>query len=403
MKIIVLLLLTLAFSGCVTNKAFHLDYKESCTWEVVEKSGICFDSHIQGRVDEKINLSIVEYDEQGLARSNQAIDRIIERVRSRDNQIVYLFVHGWHHNSKNVDDNLIGFKNFLKVSSTQHPDKKITGIYVGWRGESLNIPYLNIATFWGRKNTSIDVGDSSIIDFLTRLELVAQNNKNTEKTKLIAIGHSFGASVLLSAIDSLLVERINKSGSESVQGYGDITILLNPAIEAKRFYPIYTAINRRISESGNEAYANQEKPIFAIITTEKDYATRLLFPIGRFFSTVFERHIPTLDKHSEFKMDIFTVGHYKPFFTHSMTAYNNISDYEKANGAWSCKKPSTSFKLNSATWPYTFPSSFIKIDVLDGINKRMPFMIAHVDGDIMTDHNNIKNRHMMCFLSELLY
>ena len=63
----------------------------------------------------------------------------------------------------------------------------------------------------------------------------------------------------------------------NVGGFGNLVVLINPAFEAT----LYSALNDMVAGRG---YLCSQRPVFAVLTSETDQATRVAFPIGRFFS-----------------------------------------------------------------------------------------------------------------------
>ena len=47
--------------------------------------------------------------------------------------------------------------------------RKVLGVYIGWRGNSSDLPILKHLTFWGRKRTADKVGLRGVTEALLRL------------------------------------------------------------------------------------------------------------------------------------------------------------------------------------------------------------------------------------------
>ena len=131
--------------------------------------------------------------------------------------------------------------------------RRVAGIYVGWRGESIDLPPFNYLTFWDRKNTAQDVGYLGISELLVKLEEIANVNNVMHpdlKNRLVIIGHSFGGAVVFSATSQILASRFvdsqeGKAFTGDAGGFGDLVVLLNPAFEALRYAPFYDMAQTR--------------------------------------------------------------------------------------------------------------------------------------------------------------
>jgi hypothetical protein len=106
--------------------------------------------------------------------------------------------------------------------SNGKPPRKIIGIYLGWRGQSLNWPLgLDNITFWDRKATALRVAQGSARELLARLRGFQRYYNKKEgnclpdpenpslrpdcKIRMLLIGHSFGGWILYSATSGWLI------------------------------------------------------------------------------------------------------------------------------------------------------------------------------------------------------
>lgn len=140
--------------------------------------------------DQEYLLAFVEIDDQGQLRDRAqmmaAIDTLWETAHE-ESLLINVFVHGWHHNASPQDSNVASFrKSIARLSqieeelsrSQKRARRKVVGVYVGWRGESITIPFLNNLTFWERKSTAQEVGHSGVTELFLRLEEIS-NVRNT--------------------------------------------------------------------------------------------------------------------------------------------------------------------------------------------------------------------------------
>jgi len=312
--------------------------------------------------DSEYFLGFVEIDDQGQLRDRNQMDTVINELREmagKDSLLINVYVHGWQHNASPRDTNVESFSEHLqKLSQIEtrlakkqnRSSRKITGIYVGWRGKSISIPGLNIITFWERKNTALNVGYMSIAELFLKLEEIS-NVRNSWippiKSRLVIMGHSFGGQAVFSATSQILASRFidsreHKTHQDTAKGFGDLVVLLNPALEALRYAPLYDLSNERCS------YFPEQRPRLAILTSETDYATKIAFPIGRFFSTLFETH-DTVNRefcggkrqftYKAGSADRTTVGHFDPFISHTLVSIPNaeplsIEVYDNIQNVW---------------------------------------------------------------------
>ncbi|MCQ8103031.1 esterase [Methylomonas sp. SURF-2] len=403
-------------SGCASNEIYRGDY----TLCSVTPGNPCEQNSLHLYNDGAANeytLGFVEIDDQGQMRDRKQMQALLDTLyqkAAKESILLTVFVHGWHHNARPGDSNIESFKeNLARISQVEsqrskelgRPPRKIAGVYVGWRGESIDLAPFNYLTFWDRKSTAQDVGYLGITELLVKLEEIANvRNSMTPpiKSRLVVIGHSFGGAVVFSATSQILASRFvdsreNKSYTDSAKGFGDLVVLLNPAFEALRYAPFYDLAQARCS------YFPDQLPRLAILTSEADDATGILFPLGRIFSTVFETHgdierndcnLPlSLD---EGKADRATVGHYPPLISHALTPVADAQNlqrasYENMKHLWSTQTPGGSTQYGST--------------VLTHLNKtspRNPYLNIRVDESIIADHNDVFNEKVMEFIRLLI-
>lgn len=127
-------------------------------------------------------------------------------LRASPDSPIVLYVHGWHHNASGKKGNLPKFREFIaqldrdicavgrQVSRSCIP---VQGIYVGWRGDSLDpliLPdILDFPTFDERKEASSRVGKG---DLRRLLDLV----RGFKDRDVFVAGHSLGANALYNAV-----------------------------------------------------------------------------------------------------------------------------------------------------------------------------------------------------------
>jgi hypothetical protein len=179
---------------------------------------------------------------------------------------------------------------------------QIIGVYVGWRGRSLP-GLLDYVTFWGRKSSAERVGDSDFQEFMIRLKNAYEDHAappaqpapptDPKLFGLITIGHSFGGQAVLRATSSFLEHRLadsNRSGrgylhvppqpgsgvplAQPLQGFGDLVVLVNPAVEAAAYQRIH-------SLSQQLTYGTDQTPVLLTLSAENDVPRDRFFRLGR--------------------------------------------------------------------------------------------------------------------------
>lgn len=427
-----ILTLLLVMGGCAQNSAYRTNYA-ACTFS---KEGDCAENAIQHAAPGQNNeyyLSFVEFNDQGQLRHREQMQAVLDKyyaIASKEDVLLIVFAHGWHHNASPGDNNIQQFRRLLarvseiesaskaelaKTSKTAEPARKVLGLYIGWRGDSISVPVLNGVTFWERKNTAHNVGLQGVTETLLRLEEIVNVKAGIEtrvpkplNSRLVVIGHSFGGAVVYTSVQQILADRFidshkTKTFSGDAQGFGDLVVLLNPAFEALRFATLYD-----ISQNGCRRYFPTQLPKLAILTSETDYATKYAFSIGRFFSTLFESHT-TLTRHQctekgsqplqidEGDADRNTVGHFEPYLTHQLLpakttrARGSDDSYQQLSKSWSQQKSSGTLNFNG--------SDLVHLGKTRPLN---PYLNIRVDSDLIPNHNDIWDDRVISFVRDLI-
>ena len=300
--------MVLAALGCAPQGPYRPDTTATDTF--VADPQLC--PELKSPSKHEITVAYVEIDEQGYFQDRPQVERALALAAAAGKpKYIVVFVHGWFHNAALTDKNVERFKCALNnlQSIDGNAEEEVIGIYVGWRGESWTLPLVRYTTFWDRKNTSDEIGRGSLVEFLTRLERVTKPDPQS-RNKLMLVGHSFGASVVFNSMSQILLARFlldaeklaaegtgpahSQSKPGLVSGYGDLVVLVNPAIEATRIMPFFGALNeftvKQYSAKQIDLFAPGQPPRLVILSSEGDGATRGTFPIARVFSTLLESY-----------------------------------------------------------------------------------------------------------------
>lgn len=374
-------------------------------------------------------LAYVEYDEFGRPYNrSQMLDTLRQaQLAAESNGIVVLFVHGWHHDAAPGDSNVASFREVLQRAVDIDKaygvrPRPVLGIYVGWRGESINgnhwysWPFSQL-TFWDRKNTAQNVGNGDVYELLVRLSLLRGANK---ASRLVVIGHSFGAAIVYSALSHKLLEQIatDQPSNTTVKPW-DLVMLVNPAFEAMKLRPQFELAR-------TQEYGRSQTPYLVMITTQADWATDTAFPLGRNVSTLFDSYA---DGDTDGRtLNNTAVGQYIPFITHQAALSNacqrGTDDQKIAAGAGAAMVADNHtfcFNDRKALIGNRAPLLLSRCDTdadcaqvaanhhitrgpanMGLTPYRMPIMNIRTTADVMADHNDIWNPTMQGFLTQFV-
>jgi hypothetical protein len=407
--------------GCAQNITYRTNYTP-CTFS---REGDCVDSALQQHKQDKAEYSLgfVEFDDQGQLRSRAQMQAVLDNyygIAAHHDVLLIVFAHGWHHSAQPGDTNIQQFRQLLSnvanmENTKQAVPRKVLGLYIGWRGESIDIPYVNDLTFWDRKATAHNVGLQGVTEVMLKLEEIVNVKAGIETTqpkplnsRLVVIGHSFGGAVVYTSLQQVLADRFvnsrkNKTFSDDANGFGDLVVLVNPAFEALRFATLYD-----ISQQDCRRYFSTQLPKMVILTSEKDYATKYVFPLGRVFSTFFETHT-TLTRQQcteQGPQDLLvdegaaarnTVGHFTPYITHRLVPAKTPQlrgpefDYRRLQDIWANQHAAGTLAFNG--------TELIHLNKTRPLN---PYLNIMVDGALIPNHNDIWDDRIISFIGDMI-
>lgn len=423
--IVVLAAVIALLSGCAPHDIYRTE-TEPCTSSHPDQE--CPDYAIQRYIDpaephSTYTLGFVEFDDQGQLHSRDQMRAVLDTIyeaAGKNDLLLVVFVHGWKHSAAAEDENIETFRQTLRnlsaLESKIYGEKSraVMGVYLGWRGSSVTVPVIKELTFWDRKNTAHKVGHGSVTDILSRLEQVKKTRSflsdeegDTIPTRLVVIGHSFGGAIVYSAISQILMNRFVETADADranqvadVEGFGDLVVLINPAFEALLFAPLSDMANERIT------YFPSQLPVMAILTSEADDATKRAFPVGRLFSTFFEKYRTTTRKNpvtgaeeiiDQKQANITAVGHFDPYKTHDLRATqaeaqrSDVEVFAQISGGWDQDAPGSEIPFDGSVLKRT-PNSV----------GRNPYLVVRVDGELIKDHNTIDDERIVGFVTQLV-
>lgn len=389
------------------------------------------------------SVGFVEFDDQGWLHDKQQPANLIEKIeqikaRDPDTQfLIVVYAHGWKHNARSGDPDVQNFHQLLQrldqqeraaerstvpvgknAANTIYKRREIVGVYIGWRGSELPIPFLENVTFWSRKNAAERVGNGAVKQLLMQLnQLRARLNRwetsnrlaKWNETQLLIIGHSFGGLVLYHALHSEIIEHglvvDGKTGKYRVaKGIGDLVVLVNPAFEGSLYEPLWNAAVTR------GCYPEKQRPIMAIVTSDADYATRYTFPLGRLYTYLTQ----SAPQAGERKSVLNTVGHLQRYRTHRLEVFKDSPthvDLGTIDSRTSTSHPDLApfGKLRQQRRDLSKPSESVRIGdaVLTNLDnppqiKRFPYLVISTTKDLIADHSDIWRKDFTTFMTEFV-
>jgi hypothetical protein len=262
-------------------------------------------------------LSIVEFDDQGRCYDRAQMASLAAELASLDsrNAIVVVFVHGWKHDGRSDDDNLVHFQGVLaKVAAEAgQSGPAVLGVFVAWRGLSLYGLGLDNITFWDRKQAGLRVSVGAPRELFGRLRQFRRDGLHRDGAPLLVIiGHSFGGMIVYSALAQSLIEAAATQAGHVVPSFADLVLLVNPAFEAVRYLPVHDLVKER----GQGSFATNQEPLFVSVTATNDWATGLAFPAGMAINRIEESTRGDEEKQALIR----TMGHVRWMRTHELSS-----------------------------------------------------------------------------------
>ncbi|MCB1037245.1 MAG: hypothetical protein KDD47_25675, partial [Acidobacteria bacterium] len=256
--------------------------------------------------EEESLVRIIEFNDEGEVNETQrdaALRDIRATITAAGRGLVVVFAHGWHHGAQVCDDNLACFRRALMglhsaqktIDGMNHDGKRtdpapVIGVFLAWRGEEFErFPGKQLSLF-SRKGIAQRIGRNGARETLDRLDGLYRDLRASLETegedrrvRMISVGHSLGGAMLFTALQSKVQVRENgrrvlKLGEDGLpQGFGDMMVLVNPAVEAWEYKPFH-----RYSRSRNRVTRRADAPpILVSVGSTADQAVGAYFPIAR--------------------------------------------------------------------------------------------------------------------------
>ena len=269
------------------------------------------------------------------------------------------------------------------------------GIYLGWRGESSDSK-LNQLTLFSRKSIAQRIGKRDALRTLLEIDKVVEE----EELSMITVGHSLGAALIFTAVQYKLVTEVERKKNGKVKrkklvrpigspqnyqrGFGDLIVLVNPAIEAYEFEPFHNDCRPRIG-----------RPEMIVVASTADNAVGMAFPPSRVVQYLWRpNHI--LRGGSNLK----GMGRYSNHVTHTLRSKslknkNPEDDEQKPCG---CKYSYAG--LGGTDLNLELEPIFENGQVVSRANSE--FWVVETDESVIESHNDIYNKNFIEFLTSIV-
>ena len=320
-NIALIFILAFLLFGCTTYPVRN-DLSTECTGD---KCG-----YIRGN---GYSLVHIEFRDTGLFAVPEQKKNLFNLLNVQDDLLVILFVHGLEGSSRPEEGSLVQFENTLKSIAIDRPsDTRVIGIYSSWRGQSWAIDGLSALTFGARRSAAHRIGQRQFFELFIELSSVwkVRNQAGSKSSMdLVVIGHSLGGALVFESISREVIRRtLALNNSETIDqdcvqipSLADRIILINPAISADSYAPLYFGIKSRAG-----CPAPNQQPLFEIYSSTDDKV------VNRWFSFFRKAETLTFDPEQEKKLLTTPVSRYDDFATHKLYKLScNQDDLVKLN------------------------------------------------------------------------
>ena len=409
-----------------------------------------------------------EFANSEVALIEAQLDGLIKKETARGGGVnIIVFTHGWHGSAVATDDYSIWLKSILQqiaylerasrrstcrsggqhLKNTDNPaeqaaiqarmkeygcppaaqpdstlflERRTIGIEIAWRGDSEVIPLFAWANFWDRKGAAQMVGRGGVHDLMARIHKLylahscharattaTPNQEPCDAVHLLTVGHSFGALIDYHVLDDEISTGLLGDRFGRAYGFGDMTVLLNPAFEGERESTLIEAALHRTpypeetdAVDGDRSTApaawppTAQMPSAVTLQSKGDWATHYAFPFARFFTSLFEND-PGANEYSRSLNAAGWIGHYK---THELVPGNDSGkddcDLHGQYPEWFCPFDLQDEEIVSHPFILKWGGA-INVPALQ------PLWTVMVDTAIMKDHDDISNPAMVRFIAEL--
>lgn len=380
-----------------------------------------------------------------MVRERHAVDSTTPGAAGPRPGLLVVFVHGWHHGARVCDRDLACFRRVLALLRADNVTKggEVTGLFIGWRGESVKQKGVNLATLWGRKRVAWRIGRTAGRELFTELGAIWQSNKDL---RMVTVGHSLGGAFVYGAVKSKLTGNISDIERQELRTYrvvraeesrpealstnkkalrarfGDLIVLVNPALEASE-YKVFDQdlrdirpsvptnrdglIAERLPYDKHAFYSEKQLPILLTLASRADTAVGRIFPPAMFLRALFGlrwTHFGTIYRSG--------LGRYAPFVTHELIFPDPDPKKERSPISRDCGCPK---KYGAATLPGDLDLTSLEPQRLGqgvlclmperlqrGWDPHSPYSVVATSAGVISEHSDIFNPVFVGFLRKYL-
>ncbi len=411
-RILPLFALALLIDGCVANRIYRRGGDAVQTAPVVD--GATSPSNFK--------LGIIEFDDMGeswekctsLADPNNCqLSRVLNLIREEKKSgdvVVVVFTHGWKNNASRDNEekkNLYNFKLLMDRLSREEPamdlrmeqrspgqaapirPRSYIGVYLGWRGQS--IPGDLFLTFWNRRDAAQRVGSSDYAEAIYRL--MATTKENSRNSRIVIVGHSFGARVLETAITNTFVSLLvpppgsaNQIGAAQQISPADLILYVNSATDSFRTKELIELMKRTNFDVTRGAVPHG--PLFLSVTSTGDDATKIAFPLGQEISAASKAF------RGEYAPAIPGLPPQKTFYTHTPGHLPFLFSHTVGQVSEPC--------VSAENFRFVAGGKCFEMTPVQNRWNDSPFWVVTVPPAIIRDHNDIFNPAFVTMITKLM-
>lgn len=415
--LVLFIILFTLLDSCTSNKVYRTNFMGTCKYNQCTDYSL----EIHNDTNESYDLAFIEFSDRGNVFNRNSMNKILTYIKNTSEEeykkgtgiMLIVYAHGWKHNATNNTGDVNKFRKALRALSIINrqkgiADRKVIGLYIGWRGASITAPFLENLTYWERKNVAHHIGTGGVTELLVRLNKIVYQKKKYDNVFVIA-GHSLGGALILSALKDILISNIvNTEVDKDIinvskyrsrckeyyksKAFSDGIVLLNPAVEANELFQIKELV------SEERCYSRNQPKLLHILSSNSDFANNVFFKIGQFLGvslthkeaklkrTIYDGD-PTKEGietkknviYDERNLDIMTVGNYPPF----RTGKQSSSKYIPCEADASC--------VSSKDKERNFP-----------VSPYEPISIVYTDKQFIKNHGDISNSHILAYMTSVV-
>ena len=308
--------------GCVQQQRFRfVPQRSACFPETAAAAEVAGPPGQKPSLDcrrSQYKMAFIEFNEKGRLfdpRQEEAARQLLEREKENapDGAVItVVYIHGWKNNAaeaspgdkpKDVEKFQsalleLGYRAKQAAEATKARAVPVVGFYMAWRGKTLMGPdWFTFPSLWGRRNTANNIGDGPDLPRILN-QLIEQTNAGNDTSRVLLVGHSFGARVLEHAIESGTVTLYDSLPRETfVRPRVDLVLYVNSANDSRLSmgrvqelkqgklrvrHPNYDPADCERPSNPADAEARaircRDYPLLVAITSTGDSATKFLLP-----------------------------------------------------------------------------------------------------------------------------